>query len=65
MDPPKIYFIPIEKGCCKYLQQVLHKSKRKMGEREEWERFGHNEFTQRIDDEMREGRHCFIPGRQE
>jgi hypothetical protein len=25
-------------------------------EREEWERFGHNKFTQRIDDEMREGR---------
>jgi hypothetical protein len=34
MDPPKISFIPIEKGCCKYLQQALHKSKSKMGERE-------------------------------
>jgi hypothetical protein len=49
MDPPKISFIPIEKGCCKYLQQALHKSKSKMGEREEWERFGHSNSTLRID----------------
>jgi hypothetical protein len=53
MDPPKIYFIPIEKGCCKYLQQALHKSKSKWEKErrvgEEWERFGHSNSTLRID----------------
>jgi hypothetical protein len=29
MDPPNISFIPNEKGCYKYLQQALHKSKSK------------------------------------
>jgi hypothetical protein len=49
MYPPKISIIQKEKGCCKYLQQALQESKSKMKEKEEWERFGHSNFTLRID----------------
>jgi hypothetical protein len=55
----KYLFYSIEKGCCKYLQQALCKSKskwekeRRMGE--EWERFGHRNITVRIDVSNEEG----------
>ena len=52
------------------LEQILSTSLRneresKMGEREEWERFGHSNFTLRIDVKRGGGRLCFILGSQE
>jgi hypothetical protein len=65
MYPPKISIIQKEKGCCKYLQQALQESKSKMKEKEEWERFGHSNFTLRIDLKRGRGEHSFIHGRGE
>ena len=49
----QIFLYSIEKGCCKYLQQALHKSKSKWEKErrvgEEWERFEHSNNTLRID----------------
>jgi hypothetical protein len=54
MYPPKIFYYSV-KGCCQYLQQAFEKRKSKMGDIGEWERFGHSNFTLRIDVSNEEG----------